>query len=355
MNSPVRAYTEWDLLEEVIVGIIDDATVPEWHVSLAATVPTQWHHFYKAQGGKPFPADQVAKAKGELEGLVKVLEGEGVKVRRPDPQPFSKPFTTPHFQQPGGLYAAMPRDVLLVVGEDIIESPMAWRSRYFEPLAYRRLLKEYFLAGAKWTAAPKPALSDELYDSDWRDPGDDGEFKSVITEFEPTFDAADFFRCGKDIFGQRSNVTNAFGIEWLRRHLGPEYNLHVLDLKDSHPMHIDASLLPLAPGKLIVNKERVPVIPKQFKGWDVFTTPEPAIPVSHPLYMTSRWINMNVLSIDEKRVVVEAEDEPMIRSLKKWGFTPVPVPFRWFNSFGGSFHCATTDVRRKGTLASYCA
>ena len=58
----------------------------------------------------------------------------------------------------------MPRDILLVVGNEIIEAPMAWRSRFFEYRAYRPLLKEYFTQGAKWTTAPKPLMSDDLYD-----------------------------------------------------------------------------------------------------------------------------------------------------------------------------------------------
>ena len=62
------------------------------------------------------------------------------------------------------MYAAMPRDILIVVGDEIIEAPMAWRSRFFEYRAYRPLLKEYFKRGAKWTTAPKPLMSDDLYD-----------------------------------------------------------------------------------------------------------------------------------------------------------------------------------------------
>ena len=58
----------------------------------------------------------------------------------------------------------MPRDILIVVGDEIIEAPMAWRSRFFEYRAYRPLLKEYFKRGAKWTTAPKPLMSDDLYD-----------------------------------------------------------------------------------------------------------------------------------------------------------------------------------------------
>ena len=58
----------------------------------------------------------------------------------------------------------MPRDILLVIGDEIIECPMAWRSRFFEYRAYRSLMKEYFASGAKWTTVPKPQMSDELYD-----------------------------------------------------------------------------------------------------------------------------------------------------------------------------------------------
>lgn len=63
-----------------------------------------------------------------------------------------------------GLYGAMPRDILIVVGNEIIEAPMAWRSRFFEYRAYRAIIKDYFRRGAKWTTAPKPTMADELYD-----------------------------------------------------------------------------------------------------------------------------------------------------------------------------------------------
>jgi len=62
-----------------------------------------------------------------------------------------------------GLHMACPRDSLVVIGNEIIESPMAWRSRYFETRPYKKLLNEYFKKGAKWTVAPKPTMTDELY------------------------------------------------------------------------------------------------------------------------------------------------------------------------------------------------
>jgi len=74
-----------------------------------------------------------------------------------------------------------------------------------------------------------------------------------LTEFEPVFDAADFFRCGRDLFVTRSNVTNASGIEWLRRHLGDGYRIHEIESRCPNPMHIDTTILPLGPGKILIN------------------------------------------------------------------------------------------------------
>jgi glycine amidinotransferase len=349
----VNSYNEWDPLEEIVVGVIEGASVPKWHIALQATLPENQWRFFQQFGGKPFPKEQIEAAKKDLEVFVHILQSEGVIVRRPEILKHHVPYATPQWSSPGGLYAAMPRDVILVIGDEIIEAPMAWRSRYFEGMAYRRLIKYYFKKGAKWTTAPKPQLSDEQYNYDYEVSAAGKEKNYVITEFEPTFDAADFIRCGRDIFVQKSHVTNEFGINWLRRHLGDKYRVHIIEVNDQHPMHIDASFMPLAPGKLLLNAERILKIPEMFKSWDILYAPEPCISKKHTLYMTSTWINMNVLMIDHERVIVEKNEESIIKALKNFGLKPIPCPFVNFNTFGGSFHCATLDIRRKGVLQSY--
>ena len=76
----------------------------------------------------------------------------GVKVRRPEvlPGDYAQSYNTPDFKCQNGLYAAMPRDILIVVGNEIIEAPMAWRSRFFEYRPYRKLIKEYFHQGSNY-------------------------------------------------------------------------------------------------------------------------------------------------------------------------------------------------------------
>ena len=67
-------------------------------------------------------------------------------------------------------------------------------------------------------------------------------------------------------------VTNYFGIEWMRRHLEGRYNLHVLSFNNSNPMHIDGTFNPIGPGLVLVNPDRPCDQLDMFKkaGWKVF-------------------------------------------------------------------------------------
>src|SRR2546421_190779 len=204
-------------------------------------------------------------------------------------------------------------------------APMPWRSRYFEIDAYRPLLTDYFRRGARWISAPKPQLLEDWYDAgyDRQRPCESGRYLTL--EHEPTFDAADFIRCGRDIFVQRSHVTNRLGIEWVARHLGGEYRITQIDVADPAPMHIDASFMPLAPGKLLVNPKRVRSIPAMFDSWEVRCAPEPALPAGHLLYMSSPWVSMNVFMLDQDRVVVEAGGRTGLQALADTGADSLTV------------------------------
>lgn len=351
--APVNSYNEWDPLEEVIVGTMEGATVPEWDLAVEATMPGKHAQYFKDNAGQHFRQDYLDLAIAELDDFAALLARRGIKVVRPDSLDKAIPYSAPGWSAKGGLYSAMPRDSLLVIGDLIIEAPMAWRSRYFETDAFRPLLKQYFHAGARWISAPKPQLLDQTYNPDYDCENPFATDRFAVSEFEPTFDAADFIRCGKDIFVQKSHVTNDFGIQWVRQHIGSDYTVHKVNMCDSSPMHIDASLMPLAPGKLMINANRVPQVPAIFKDWEVRAAPAPILDKNHTLYMSSAWLSMNVLMLDPKTVVVESHETPILDMLDSWGFNVVPVNFQNVIRFGGAFHCVTCDVRRTGALESY--
>jgi glycine amidinotransferase len=353
---PVWSHNEWDPLEEVIVGRIQGGVFPTWQPSMMWVLPVGSWRLLQTKQGRPFPREQVAAAERQLEGLAQRLESLGVTVARPEGVNHSEQFALPGWERPSsGLYSAMPRDSLLAIGDCIIEAPMSWRSRQYESLAFRALIKDYFRRGARWLQGPRPQLTGELF-VDELGPDDHraGSAAQAITEHEPVFDAADFVRFGRDIVAQTSHVTNRFGISWLARSLGPEYSVHVVDVNDPHAMHIDATIVPLAPGKLLVHPQRF--IPSNlFAGWEIRRAPSPSLPEGWPLYFSSAWLSMNVLSLDHDTVVVEENETSLIEMLTNWGFECVPVPFRHVYTFGGSVHCATLDVRRRGQLTTHLA
>ncbi|THA75799.1 amidinotransferase [Streptomyces sp. A0592] len=356
--SPVGSHNEWDPLEEIIVGTLDGATIPSSHPVVACNIPPWAARLQALAAGTRFPKALIGPAQEELDGFVALLESLEVTVRRPEAVDHRKRFGTPDWSS-RGFCCSCPRDSMLVIGDEIIETPMAWPCRYFETHSYRPILKDYFRRGGRWTAAPRPQLTDELFHPDYRIPEPGEPMRYILTEFEPVFDAADFVRAGRDLFVIRSNVTNASGIEWLRRHLGPGYRIHEVHSRCRTPMHIDTTLLPLAPGKVLVSPEYVDVdhLPDALRTWDVLTAPEPD-PIKGPLLnvtsMCGKWLSMNVLAIGGNRVIADRHHTGMLRALERWGFEPVPCDLLHYAPFGGSFHCATLDIRRRGTLESYC-
>lgn len=343
----VNSYTEWDPLEEVVVGRLAGGVFPTWQPSMRAVLPEDSASLFQERGGSPYPPDQVFAAERELEALVDALEEEGVTVVRPEPIDHSLVFSTPNWTSTG-LYSAMPRDLLITIGDTIVEAPLSWRCRHHEIEAYRPLIKSYFRQGARWLQAPRPQLTDELFSVDYQLDSDG----YAITEFEPVFDTADFVRFGRDIVVQKSHVTNDFGIDWLQRALEGRYRIHRVAVNDPHAMHIDATIVPLAPGKMLVNPERY--VPHDlFQGWEILEAPKPTLPSDWPMYFCSPWVSMNVLSLDEQTVVVERQEEPLIEALRDWGFRCIPLDFRHVYTFGGSFHCVTLDVRRRGALRQF--
>jgi glycine amidinotransferase len=354
LSCPVNSFTEWGLLEEVIVGNPSNAFARFWdpadHLVYSVEELADIHEYITL--GQPYPAVYVDKASEAIERLSTLLESEGVIVRKIDQVDYCQSFSTPDWKTEGGFCAANPRDPFLVIGNQIIETPMSSRSRYFEGLAYHALFKEYADQGARWVAAPKPRLLDELYNKDYEQA--DSPTPYVLTDYEPVFDAADFVRCGRDIIGQLSHVTNQSGVDWLKNHLGADYTIHLIQSLDPKPAHIDTTLMLLAPGKVLVNPHFTAIdqLPDFFKDWQVFITPDP-IPYKTRPRMMSDWISMNTLMLDEKRIVVEERQKPLIRALKSWGFSPIPCAFEDYYPFVGGFHCATLDIRRQDMLMSY--
>ncbi|QKV74665.1 glycine amidinotransferase [Amycolatopsis sp. Hca4] len=363
----VNSWNEWDTLQEVVVGTAENACFE----------PTEPGHRPQERGlsePRPFPTgpkprELNEKAEEELAGLVSLLESQGVKVRRPSPRDYSIPLKTPTFEVENQYCAVCPRDVMITLGNEVLEATMSRRSRYFEYEAYRSLVYEYWDEDPQmtWSVAPKPSMADEMYRQDfWTWPlskrhEEMHNFEFCVTQDEVVFDAADMARMGKDIFVQESMTTNRAGIRWLTRHLEPRgFRVHPVHFPlDYFPSHIDATFIPLRAGLVLTNPER-PISSGEEKlflanDWEFVTAPQPLTSNDEmPRYcQSSKWVSINVLSISPSKIIVEEQEKPLQDLLSSLGFEVLPIPFRHVYEYGGSLHCATWDVRRDGGCEDY--
>jgi N-dimethylarginine dimethylaminohydrolase len=346
--SALWSCNEWDPLEEVIVGnplharfpFADPSTqLAEYPDRSLAEIP---------QGA--FPQWIIDETEEDLNAFVTVLEDLDITVKRPETWPHEDKFSTIHWESEG-YYNYCPRDIMLVIGDQIIETPNVIRSRAQESYSYRKLMIEYLKSGAKWYSAPRPMLLDSLFDVDMDKP--------MPRNDEPAFDAANILRFGRDLLYLVSSTGNELGGQWLQTILGNEFRVHFL--KDVYyGSHIDSTFVALRPGLILCNPARINdhTLPKFLKQWEVIYSPPMENTEQFDAdYLSksigSKWIDMNLFSINPNLVVVDRDQTALIKLLEKQGIDVIPLKLRHSKMMGGGFHCVTLDTRRKGTLQQY--
>ena len=364
-KTVVNCWNEWDPLKHIIVGRADGTMVQAPEPAIERDWPDDG---FPLGAYGPLPREMADRANEQLDNFVKILESRGIRVDRPTPIDFSQPVQTPDWKQES-MFGCMPsRDIIVAVGNEILEATMSYRSRWFEYLCYRPLFEQYFREdpNMRWEAAPKPRLTDASYKKgfwkEWKTLGSQERLERArkrdwaITEVEPLFDAADIARFGKDLFVQLSMVTNTSGVDWLRRHF-PNHRVHAMSFDEPDPVHIDTTWVPLRTG-LILHCSGRPARPEQVKefeknGWQVVESAKPGLKHKRKLAYCSIWLSINLLVIDPKTVCVEGSETAQMEQLDKLGFEVVPVPFWDVAPFGGGLHCSTVDIFREGDCEDY--
>ncbi|MFJ5119986.1 glycine amidinotransferase [Kitasatospora sp. NPDC088548] len=305
----------------------------------------------------------------DVEALAATLAGLGVTVHRPLPLP-------PDAAPIAGLgWEAAPtpalniRDNTLILGNEIIETPPAIRSRYLETRLLGPVFTGYWEDGARWTTMPRPTLTDMSFDLSYArntattlggptEAIDDPQPNPYDVGVEMMLDGAQVLRLGRDLVVNVAQENHARGAEWLQRHLGHQYRVHrVWRMADNH---IDSMVLALKPGVFLARHDGIrDLMPEPLRSWRYIVPPEPdtgAFPVYddyEDLVLTSPYIDLNVLSVDEHTVLVNEECTGLTKTLETEGFDVVPVRHRHRRLFGGGFHCFTLDMHRTGGFEDY--
>ena len=374
----INSHNEWDKLREIIVGKGDGQA----YLEFLAGLPSE-ELLAKAQrlAREAFPHWLVDEINEDLEGLCNVLRSFGVKVYRPNTSHIIQPFSTPYFSAAGNFVYDM-RDLYLVVGDKVIESPSQEKHRYFEATGLYDIWYEYFKDDFCWIAGPKPRLFGnhmQVYHADGTNQYPDGQKFIRLTEDEILFEAANTLRMGRDLLYLVSRSGNNLGAKWLQGVLSDEYRVHTTD-KIYRSSHIDSTAMALRPGLVLLNATRVTpeTCPAVLNRWDkiyfsdIVDMPEETVKFQEEVRkrvhrelaelgvqtgldsLSSKWIGLNFLSIDPDTVIVDKRQVPLMRTLEKYGITTVPISFRHSYMMGG-IHCSTLDTVRDSKLEDYCS
>lgn len=387
MAKIVNSWDEWAPLKRTIVGRVKGTQLP--------AVEPNWQ--YPAnKAGFPlgswgmFPEDVVAKAQEQQENFVKILQNRGIEIDRVELHPVMLspiPVSTPDWTQLNMRGISCPRDMFIVMGNEIIETAGSHRSRWYEYLNLRPVFQKYFKEDPEflWNSAPKPRLTEKSYVRNfdyninyvWNDERKERcitEWQYQLTEEEPLWDGADGARAGRDIFWKCSAVCNHSGLDWVTRHFadrGIRVHPVIFDyrkLKFWKPWHIDCEFTMVRPGLLITNPA-APVYNKEvielFKrnDWEVIEAAEPSHEYNADISLITGgtegglygkcWISMNTFALGPNTICVEDHEKAYMEQLDKMGIEVVPVPYEHVVPFGGSLHCTTLDVYRESGLQDY--
>ena len=148
----------------------------------------------------------------------------------------------------------------------------------------------------------------------------------------------------------RSTHNHRLGAEWLIRQF-PEYHFHIVrSITDNH---LDSYIVPLCEGTLLVRNTFIrDILPDFLKDWKLVYAPVsndnhfPAYGFDD-LRLAGPFIDINVLSIDGKRIMCNSLFPELCDTLSNEGFEPIPVQHRHRRLFGGGFHCFTLDIVRE--------
>ena len=359
-RSRVNVYTEWAPLKEVIVGSCINFNMQG--------IDRTFRFLYENRDGQyadrnmPHRIDQryIEERQEDLDNLQKLLEKESIIVKRPVRLLDIQEVQTPNFAS----YTTgcdSPRDMYMCIGDMVIETPPTNRKRYFEHELLRPTFMEYFRSGARWLVAPRPSLREDSLDlSYWKENLDKSVRlpDEIDSKYEIAIDAANCLKFGRDIVVNVGTKNHELGAAWLERTLGSEYRVHPVRLCDSH---LDGHFVPISPGTLLVNEGAMSGLynrlPEPLQKWHIIPILDKGTnfdyPDDHLQMATNVGMSVNVLSLDEKRILIRDTANLTIRALEKAGYEPIPIRLRHSELFGGGIHCSTVDVRRDEQLESY--
>lgn len=302
----IHSFNEWDPLRSIIVGSARHANWPSQDPVFAQeSEKTLWKETPVPTG--PVPEWIVNEAEAELDDLARKLTDLGVEVHRP---------TEMDFVTMGGMYNYCPRDRLLVAGTTIVDPAMMYPCRDMELQCYHNIV----------------------------DSAD--QYLFMPRNEGMTLDAANVLRLNDKMLFLESASGNRAAYNWLCDQF-PDVTIELCNFYAG--VHIDSTIVALREGLVMLNSSRVGFdsVPKVFDGWQKIWVNEVVAQDFYQYPYASKWIAMNMLTVDPNTVIVDRHQTELIKTLKSYQFEVIPLELRHSRTLGGGFHCVTLDLNRQ--------
>jgi glycine amidinotransferase len=353
----INVNNEWGELREVVVGNIGQWTEIHPDFSFRLYYQDNLKNVFLEKSIK-LQQKVILQRQEDLDNMAKTLESEGIKVFRPLPLERLMPFETPDFKDwPSPCHN--PRDQFLILGDQIIETSCQWRKRYFENDLLKPVLMEQWRQGAHWVSSPRPLMTEGSFDLTHLKTHGGVDLEGWVEDeekLEIMFDGAQCLKFDRDIVMNVRTKNHWLAYEWLKRHLkftGDKYRLHPVELTDNH---IDGMMMPLAPGKLLINSGSMPgkldQLPDFLKSWEIIKAPDVSKEVSgeSEVKLASQHININVLPLSPQKTLIfddiDGRHNQLGDLLAKHSIEALPIRMRHCRLFDGGVHCASLCLNR---------
>lgn len=302
----INSANEWGKLRSVVVGSATNANWPTNDPVFAEeSKKTTWTETPVPSG--PVPQWIIDEANEDLEILADTLSKLRIQVYRPKDMDFPRL---------GGMYNYCPRDRFIIAGKNVIDPVMMYPCREMENVALSFVL-------------------------------DATEHRITMPRNQGMIlDAANVSRLGDRWLFLESPSGNRKAYDWLCQQL-PNIKIELCNFYSG--VHIDSTITPLREGLVALNASRVNSqnCPRAFDGWDKLWVHDVVAQGFYEYPYASKWVGMNMLSIDENTVIVDAAQTQLIKDLERCKIDCIPLTLRHARTLGGSFHCVTLDLVRE--------
>jgi glycine amidinotransferase len=347
-------YTNWDPLEEVIVGNCVTESNAAWN--LQATTKLLFDRILR-------------ETKEDLDNLADYLTKLNVKVLRPDPSLFPEEIDFSGFKIRNPTQPIVPRDQYFVYDKTIYQTYTSMPDRYVDSYSYYNIFRNLFNQGYNWLSQPPPMIKNFPVDSKWYTVGEEIYSKELADKM--LWHTATMYKCGDTLITNTKGPGSQLGLEWMKRNIDAK----IINNNNNYTKnfgHIDHGFYMIDDETVICLDEDW--LPESLKNKKIINLKGLYLSFDYEKFtastnngtdkLTTEWLDKwftewkgyaqkvafeaNVLVVDSKNIIFSTTQPAVFKLLNSHGINCHVCEIRHGLFWEAGIHCLTLDIKRNG-------